>query len=714
LVKKVTIITPPEYESLILESLGRTEAIQLRHATGPDLEWLKKGSERVTDYKALYEKIHPRYLELLELSTLEIEHITPSMDELKSFVANPEADLNTMMEKLESQIVLLEEIREAQNSELNQIVDELQKTVAGQERELSEAEEVVSATFERAKARLESVRALEPEEFKNCFAAGFMKNDLIPRLDEYLKRYPDLLYKAVPTSSEESLLFIFGSEEGRKWVEALFLVFEVKDVFDVLDAKDVLLVLDSKKREEIIERYKKELSQLERGDTSQKRREIASELMKLKEEYDERLRGVEAKHGEENRKLMEEQGQVLGKIAYMDYLLRILSDRRAPVLRTNVISVLQGWIPENKVSLITEKISEVESRIGERLFVDFGEAGPDDTNIPNPEPEFKPSFLQPTWTLTTLRGWPSPRELNPSYISIIVFSFQFGLMYGDIGQGLIFLLIGFYLSKKYKRGLPYRLGGLMIPMGIAAIIFGFAYDSIFLIEHAISDALHNAHMHLPFHYPIMPNPVHETTKLMLIVFQIAMFELVFGLIIGAYNQIKQGNPVGALGEHGLGMILYIVGLYNTAMYFIKIGMDFMTALGSPWFLVCIAGILLSFLEPVLHSLQHGHGIGMEAIGEGVGGLLMTFVEGLANMFSFLRIAAFALAHASLAIAAEALSHSLGIAGVGLIIMNVIALSFEFVSSTVQSLRLLYYEFMGKFFQGEGIPFTPYRLRFRNK
>jgi V/A-type H+-transporting ATPase subunit I len=147
------------------------------------------------------------------------------------------------------------------------------------------------------------------------------------------------------------------------------------------------------------------------------------------------------------------------------------------------------------------------------------------------------------------------------------------------------------------------------------------------------------------------------------------------------------------------------------MYFISIGMDFVGALGSPWFILCIVGMICSFIEPIIHSLMSGHGVGMEAIGEGVGGLLMTFVEGLANMFSFLRIAAFALAHASLAIAAEALSHSLGLP-LGLPIMNVIALSFEFVSSTVQSMRLLYYEFMGKFFQGGGVPFKPYRLRVR--
>jgi V/A-type H+-transporting ATPase subunit I len=92
---------------------------------------------------------------------------------------------------------------------------------------------------------------------------------------------------------------------------------------------------------------------------------------------------------------------------------------------------------------------------------------------------------------------------------------------------------------------------------------------------------------------------------------------------------------------------------------------------------------------------------------------MTFVEGLANMFSFLRIAAFALAHVSLSVASEQLGHALGSPILALVIMNIIALSFEFVSSGVQSLRLLYYEFMGKFYQGEGQPFKPFTIRNTN-
>ena len=80
------------------------------------------------------------------------------------------------------------------------------------------------------------------------------------------------------------------------------------------------------------------------------------------------------------------------------------------------------------------------------------------------------------------------------------------------------------------------------------------------------------------------------------------------------------------------------------------------------------------------------------------------------MFSFLRLAAFALAHASLAGAATSMGEAIGSPIGALVMMNVIALTFEFVSSSVQSLRLLYYEFMGKFFHGEGVPFKPFKLR----
>jgi hypothetical protein len=67
--KKVTIITPPEYEGFVLESLGKSQVVHLVDASGPDFEELKDTSGAGPDYKLLYQKVNERYSEILRWET---------------------------------------------------------------------------------------------------------------------------------------------------------------------------------------------------------------------------------------------------------------------------------------------------------------------------------------------------------------------------------------------------------------------------------------------------------------------------------------------------------------------------------------------------------------------------------------------------------------------------------------------------------------------
>jgi len=703
LIKKVTIITPPEYEGLVLEALGRTQVTQLKHVSGSEFAELEVPSEQLVDYKKLYEKTRTRLLEPLGLNLHDVKKFAPSKQELQDFTRDPEGKIDSYIEAIDGLIDKIEVSKEEVHVQNNLIISELQEKI-----EAVKAEK--KAKYEESlklKTRLDSVSALEPDEMKNCFAVGVVKTDFIPQLNEYLKRYPSTYTRISKLSKEESIVFIFGDDDSRKWIEALFLVYDIKDIYDVLDPGDVLLVLDDSKRQEAIKKYKEKISEFEKSGTSD---EVYDQhISELKDEYNAKINANEEAYAEQLKSLQNEQKESIEEILYYARIIWVYS-RKAPVLRGKIVSVIQGYTLESRIPELRAEIKKVETQVGENIFVEVSELGDEDKHAPTPELEIKPQSLQPLWILTRLRGWPSPGEINPGYISILIFCFQFGLMFGDIGQGLIFLAIGLALRTRFKRGMMKYLTTLFIPLGISAIIFGFMYDSIFLIEHAISHWLHEAHIQLPFHYPIMPNPIHEIGELMNLIFLVGALEIVFGALLGAANAAKEKNYVGMIGEHGFGMGLYVTGLYLSASHMFTEGINVVAMVGNWPFKLMLAGMGLSFAEPVLHSIQHGHGVGMESIGEGIGGLLMTFVEGLANMFSFLRIAAFALAHVSLAVASEQMGQAIGSPILALVIMNLIALSFEFVSSSVQSLRLLYYEFMGKFFHGGGIPFKPFRIR----
>ncbi len=717
MMKKVTIITFPEYESLVLDSLGAAGVTQLKEVTGPDFDEYRKEATG-PDYKALFSEVEPRYKELQRLISFQIDRTTPSLDVLRDYARNPEVKTKATVQQLDRILAQLKGVKEAQSSEAERITKELDEKVSKGSAIYHEKKRNLIDQQARWKVKIGLLKALGTNDIKGSLGDGVINTEFLKRLEQHLAKQPEVKIKATSISPSESFVIVTGPQELEKWVHDLFLVFEVGDISIILGA-GAKTVVDPTKRGKELDKLQNEMATWVEGvpakgatfdekivsienDHQEALKLLEQEKVdKLKasaEQWSERATNVEAD-------VKEKEMKALSEIAFNYNLLRLGADNRAPVMRTRVFSILQGWTPADSIGSFNAALVEVEAKTGEKIIYDVDDVKPGEKGVPTPPPIMHPSFLSSNWKLTTLRGYPNSTEFNPAYLSIIVFAFQFGLMFGDVGQGAIILILGIILQRKFTKGMLKYLGGLFIPMGIAAIIFGFLYGSVFLNETLLEH----------FYHPILPNPVHSTTKMLLLVFQIAAIEVILGLVIGAYNQIKKGNPVGALGEHGLGMILYVFGLYMTAMYFISIGMNFMQALTYWGFYVMLLGMGLSFLEPVIHSIQHGHGVGMESLGEGVGGLLMTFVEGLANLFSFLRIAAFALAHASLAIAAEALNEALALSLFGIpipagpIMMNIVAMSFELISSTVQSLRLLYYEFMGKFFDGQGVPFKPFTL-----
>ena len=60
----------------------------------------------------------------------------------------------------------------------------------------------------------------------------------------------------------------------------------------------------------------------------------------------------------------------LSEATFCYNMLRLATDSRAPVMRTKVFSILQGWTPAENIGEFNEAIKEVEQKTGEKIIYD--------------------------------------------------------------------------------------------------------------------------------------------------------------------------------------------------------------------------------------------------------------------------------------------------------------------------------------------------------
>jgi V/A-type H+-transporting ATPase subunit I len=99
----------------------------------------------------------------------------------------------------------------------------------------------------------------------------------------------------------------------------------------------------------------------------------------------------------------------------------------------------------------------------------------------------------------------------------------------------------------------------------------------------------------------------------------------------------------------------------------------------------------------------------EAIVTGFFELFEAVTGYVSNSLSFIRLGAFAVAHEGLSDLVA--SYSKGRWGwVVMVLGTTLIVGFEGVIVGIQAIRLEYYEFFGRFFEGRGLPFAPFSLR----
>ncbi len=313
-------------------------------------------------------------------------------------------------------------------------------------------------------------------------------------------------------------------------------------------------------------------------------------------------------------------------------------------------------------------------------------------------------FSQPFEEFVAMYGLPSYKDIDPTLFLSISYTILFGIMFGDIGQGLVIALVG-HLLWKLKNN---NFARILTRIGLSSCFFGAIYGSCFGYE----DLFEGYILGMPEPYrDLMLKITHKDTNTLLLgavaIGVVAIVcSMVFNMVVGIK---KKRSGIYLFGQNGFaGLVFYLsVILAVLGMSFLKIDVL------NPWFIICfiILPLLLIFLKEPLGDKIDGREVKLH---EGVGSFVIeNFFElydillgFMSNTISFIRVGAFVLSHAGMMMVIMSFVNSFSTGGkIGVLIFgNIFVMVFEGLIVGIQVLRLQFYEMFSRCFDGAGKPF----------
>jgi len=347
---------------------------------------------------------------------------------------------------------------------------------------------------------------------------------------------------------------------------------------------------------------------------------------------------------------------------------------------TDLTFVLVGWIPAKDLDHVRKTLQEQT----------------DDTILVQPIPLTRtlckrapiilknPKPAQPFESLVNLLALPRYGHIDPTCLMALFLPIFYGMILGDVGYGLLLLLISLGLSRKFKAGVAHDV---LVILAIGAgwsIVFGFLYGEAFgtLGEHLGMHAIW-----------FERDSAEHVAGLLLMTLAVGAVHLTLGLIIGVWEAYKENNRAHLLDRGG--MLVGLIGLF----FIVAVLTDFLPhGFMTPAIVLLIVGVVLM-------------GVSLGWLGVLMGPI--EYIGLIGNLLSYLRIAAIGLASVYLAKVANDIAGMAGNVIIGAIVallIHALNLVLGAFSPTIHSLRLHYVEFFRKFYEGGGRPYQPFKSR----
>jgi V/A-type H+-transporting ATPase subunit I len=342
----------------------------------------------------------------------------------------------------------------------------------------------------------------------------------------------------------------------------------------------------------------------------------------------------------------------------IDWSLRTATDIQC----ADGVCWITGWTSEPDRALLQDALREV----GVDAPVLFRDP-PESAASPSVSPH--PAWLRPFEVFTQAIGVPGLAEADPTTWVALLVPLMFGYMCGDVGHGLVIAIAGLMLMRRT------RMWPLLVFCGGAATAFGLLYGDVFGYEHLIA--------------PLWVRPLEEPLLILMVPIVAGSLVLTLGVLLHTIQTCWRGEA----GLQGVSDAAQLMVYWGLLLLIVDPRFGWLAVAGV---ILCVGNRLRT--RPRLGSLA-----------EGLGLLAQSTFELLLNTFSFARVGAFALAHGALQSVVIILSASVPVLPLAILVAvlgNLLVIVLETVVVTIQTTRLVLFEFFIRFFAGEGRQIEP--------
>ena len=351
------------------------------------------------------------------------------------------------------------------------------------------------------------------------------------------------------------------------------------------------------------------------------------------------------------------------------------------LLTDGTILFFEGWMP-------AENQQEVQNAL-ERLNCAWEAADPTEDEIPNVPVKLKNNwFTRPLNMVTEMYSLPAYNNVDPNPLMAPFFILFYGIMMADMGYGLLMILAGLIITKKYRpKGTMGHMFSLVTLCGVSTFFWGVLTGGFF--GDFLTQITRIINPESTFELPSLFTPLNDTLSILIGAIALGFVQIVTGMAISFIRKLKHGQVLDAVFEELTWWIVFAgigcmaAGVTNVVLY---------------------AGIALVVLGPLVQ------GKGLMGKLSGIFGSVYNHVTGyFGDLLSYARLMALMLAGSVIAQVFNTLGAIPGNIIVFLIISlagNTLNFALNLLGCYVHDLRLQCLEYFGKFYEDGGKPFKP--------